>query len=170
MQLTDRNSFLWAYLQPEIQKLLSDGELLVEIFSENSHSQHSVEDFSFMVFPFSKAYEGFLKKLFVDIEVIGYDEYYGDEIRIGRLLNPQYQKEIGNIFAKMCSHSEERGKLVNLLWEAWKDGRNLVFHYFPHNYKRLSFEEAMTLINKLIYAMSTAVTGCELKSTTSTIA
>lgn len=163
MQLVDRKSFLWEYLQPDIQKLLTDGELLVQIFSEDSNSQTRVDDFSFMVFPFAKAYEGFLKKLFLDIKVIQYDEYYGDDIRIGRVLNPQYQKEVGNVFAKMCAHSPSRGGIVQHLWDAWKDGRNLVFHYFPHNYKRLSFEDAMTLINKLLHAMSLAVIGCDLK-------
>ena len=161
MEIVDRKSFLWSYLQPEIRELISDGELLIEAIDKLG-AQNKVTDFSFLVFPFSKAYEGFLKKLFLDIGMIHYDDYYGDEIRIGRLLNPHYQHEKGNVFSKLCNHSNEGKNLSKHLWEVWKNGRNLVFHFFPHNYKRLNHQDAMVIINDIVKAMETSVVGCNL--------
>ncbi len=161
MPLIDRSSFFWLYLQPELQSLLNDGEILVN-FVKNKEVNETIADCSFLVFPFAKAYEGFLKKLFLDLDVIHYDDYYGEDIRIGRLLNPHYQHEINNVFAKMCRHSSKRKDLSNRLWNTWKQGRNLIFHYFPHNFKRLSYDEAVAAINDILGSMDAAVTACDL--------
>lgn len=161
MPLVDRNSFLWSYLQPELKDLISDGEILVD-FVKSKNVSERLNDCSFLVFPFSKAYEGFLKKLFLDLGVIHYDDYYGDDIRIGRLLNPHYQHEIDNVFAKMCRHSGKRKDLSERLWNTWKRGRNLVFHYFPHNFKRLSYDEALEIVSEILASMEVAVAACDL--------
>ena len=39
----------------------------------------------------------------------------------------------------------------------WKEGRNLVFHYFPHNYRSLTRIAAVELVNQLVGTMSEAV-------------
>jgi hypothetical protein len=159
--MIDRESFLWSYLQPELKELLNDGELLVLKAKETAlHSQ--INDFSFLVFPFAKAYEGFLKKLFLDLGMINYDEYYGDDIRIGRLLNPHYRHENQNLFQKLCNHKPEGTHLSKRLWETWKNGRNLIFHYFPHNFKRLDYQHAVYQIDQIVSAMGAAVVGCNL--------
>lgn len=159
--IIDRNSFLWSYLLPEIRDLIEDGEYLFD-FVEKNKDAVGIADYSFLVFPFSKAYEGFLKKLFLDLKLIKHDEYYGDDIRIGRILNPIYQKELGNTFALICSHSPAHRNIAEKLWDVWKHGRNLVFHFFPHNFRRLSFDEALELIRDIVGAMELAVLGCEL--------
>ncbi|EKD94861.1 MAG: hypothetical protein ACD_25C00193G0001, partial [uncultured bacterium] len=43
-----------------------------------------------------------------------------------------------------------------------KRGRNLVFHYFPHNYRRLGYEEALDIINDIVDAMHSSVTNCRV--------
>jgi hypothetical protein len=161
--MVDRNSSLWSYLQPELKELITDGEIIAEFIKKNKLSDQ-VTDFSFLVFPFAKAYEGFLKKLFLDLDVIHYDDYYGDEIRIGRLLNPHYQGEIGHAFEKLCNHSPGGKKTSDKLWEVWKQGRNLIFHYFPHNFKRLTFDEALSVIGQITEAMEFAVLSCNLST------
>lgn len=166
--MINRESFLWSYLQPELKELLSDGELLV-LHANEADLSTKINDFSFLVFPFAKAYEGFLKKLFLDLGMIHYDDYYGDEIRIGRLLNPHYKHENHNVFQKICTHSPEGKNLSKRLWETWKSGRNLIFHYFPHNYKRLTLDQAVAEIAEIITAMETAVIGCNLDKTVTSI-
>ncbi|RJR27140.1 hypothetical protein C4561_03175 [candidate division WWE3 bacterium] len=161
MQLVDRKSWLWNYLQPEIKNLISDGEILLT-FVRKGKTGAKITDYSFLVFPFAKAYEGFLKKLFLDLGIIAHDEYYGDEIRIGRLLNPRYQKEVRNVFSHECRSATGKKPLMEELWAVWKRGRNLVFHYFPHNFRKLSYQEAMDIITEMVDIMHSAVADCEL--------
>ncbi len=164
MQLIDRKSALWMYLSVEIQDLLKDGEVLVE---EAGHVDGLISDYSYLVFPFAKAYEGFLKKLFLDMDLIKEDEYYGDDIRIGRILNPGYINELTSVYRKVCVPKGAKGDAVSnevsqKLWEGWRKGRNQIFHYFPHNFRKLSHDEAVDLINQLIEAMAFAITSCKV--------
>lgn len=153
MQLIDRRSALWGYLTDDIKGLMVDGELLVANADE---IPHKVSDYSYLVFPFAKGYEGFLKKLFLDLKMIKEDEYYGDDIRIGRVLNPTYNKKGKNVFYKIRVSDKGDEKLAQELWEMWHDGRNQVFHYFPHNFRKLSYEEALEIIEGILEAMQSA--------------
>lgn len=163
MQVIDRKSPLWDYLPEEIKGLIVDGEALVD---QAKNQQEMISDFSYLVFPFSKAYEGFLKRFFLDLDLINEDEYYSDDIRIGRILNPHFMKSEGNIFDKICDDEntkiKEGREVAEKLWAIWKRGRNLVFHYFPHNFRRLSYEEAVEIVKDLVDAMETAVVECGL--------
>jgi len=152
MQVVARNSKLWNYMSPEIRDLIEDGEIILNFVFENKETT-DISDYSFIVFPFAKAYEGFLKRFFWDIDLITEDEYYGDEIRIGRLLNPNYEDN-SSVYMKVCGHAKGGEALAQRLWDAWKRGRNTVFHYFPHNFKKLKYNEALDIINDLIGAMS----------------
>lgn len=164
MQVIPRNSVLWEYLSSEQKGLVEDGELLTEY----AHKMpHGVSDFSYLVFPFSKAYEGFLKKLFLDMKLLRPEEYYGEDIRIGKILNPHFVKEFGSVYNRVCRGAVQKGenKVAERLWNTWKKGRNLVFHYFPHNFRRLSFNEAKEIIEEIIGSMNYAVGECDLPDT-----
>jgi len=156
MQIIARDSSLWNYMTPEIRDLIEDGEIILSfVYASKGTTGSGISDYSFIVFPFAKAYEGFLKRFFLDSGLITEGEYFSDEIRVGRLLNPNYQDN-SSIYRKVCG-----GKSVpEKLWKAWKRGRNLVFHYFPHNYKRLGYNEALDIINELIGAMNEVVLSC----------
>jgi len=161
MQLIDPNSALWTYFPEEIKGLITDGQIVLE-FVQKYREKEEVSDYSFMVFPFAKAYEGFLKKFLLDSKLIQPEDYYGDDIRIGRILNPKYEKETSNVFRRICQHPKVGSDVPRLLWNAWKSGRNLVFHYFPHNFRRLSYNEALDLIKEIVKAMETAISLCKL--------
>ena len=158
MQVIARNSKLWKYLSSEVRDLIEDGEIVLSFVYENKH-RAEISDYSFIVFPFAKAYEGFLKKFFWDVGLITEDEYYGDEIRIGRLLNPSYEDK-SSIYNKVCKKTGASKDIPKRLWNAWKRGRNMVFHYFPHNFKKLRYEESLDIINDLINAMAQVVSVC----------
>jgi len=161
MQVIARNSVLWEYLSSEQRGLVEDGELLVE----QAHKMpHGVSDYSYLVFPFSKAYEGFLKKLFLDMQLMRPEDYYGDDIRIGKILNPHFVKEHGSVYNKVCRGAVKNGEnlVAEKLWNTWKKGRNLVFHYFPHNFRRLSYTEAKEIIEDVIDSMNFAMEKCTL--------
>lgn len=159
MHVINRRNSLWVYLPKDIKGLLIDGELLVH------HAEaipHKVSDYSYLVFPFAKAYEGFLKKLFLDLDFIKEDEFYGDDIRIGRILNPYYIQENENLFGKLCAKAADGQAFAERMWAIWRRGRNQVFHYFPHNFRKLSYEEAMDIVNELLDVMDAAIVSCDL--------
>ena len=161
MRIFKRESELWNYLTDDIKGLLIDGEMLLIHADEIPHEG---SDYSYLVFPFAKAYEGFLKKLFLDLDMIKEDEYYGDDIRIGRVLNPQYIKKSKNVFFKIVTSNGSKQRIAEQLWEMWHEGRNQVFHYFPHNYRKLSYKEALELIEGLANAMEAAAVSFDLES------
>lgn len=154
MQVMSRNSTIWNYLEPDLQGLIHDGECLMD-FAEKYKGQ--ISDFSYLVFPFAKAYEGFLKKLMLDLNIMREDEYYSDDIRIGRVLNPRFIEENGHMYRAFSLHKKGGEALVKFLWETWTKGRNQVFHYFPHNFRSLSLNEALEIVHGIIEAMTMAV-------------
>lgn len=165
MQVIDRETALWNYLTPELQGLIDDGEELID--HAIKHGEKASSDFSYLVFSFAKAYEGYIKKLFLDMSIIREDEYFGDDIRIGRILNPNYMKEHDNIFSKFCGKSTNGKELARELWEVWRKGRNQVFHYFPHNFRRIDYDEALEIIDAIVTAMYNGVVVCDVANSKS---
>ncbi len=157
MEILDKNSALWDYLSDDLRGLITDGEHLLSSVSDS----RTVSDYSYLVFPFSKAYEGFLKRFFLDLDLIREDEYYGDALRIGRVLNPMFMRKKFSVYKRLKGIPGAKD-VAEELWAIWKRGRNLVFHYFPHNFRRLSYEEALDIIKCLVNAMQSAVSRCEL--------
>jgi hypothetical protein len=161
MEVIKRESQLWQYMPDEIRGLIEDGEIILSfVYSHNQ--EDTISDYSFLVFPFAKAYEGFLKRFFLDMGLISKEEYFSDDIRIGRILNPNYIKEKNNVFERVCGKGIAGREVAKKLWQVWKRGRNLVFHYFPHNYRRLSYEEALDIINGIVDAMHNSVNNCKI--------
>lgn len=142
-------------MSPEQHSLARDGTLLLADHLE--HPNEKIGDYSYLVFPFSKLYEGFLKQLFRDLKIISDRDYRSDHYRIGRSLSPNLTRRLGGRSA--YGQVEERfGKeLADRLWYAWKEGRNLVFHYFPHNFRALDLKQAQTLIDLISSVMEEAV-------------
>lgn len=148
-------SLLWQYLSPEQRVLAGDGAFLV--LDSEKHRDQEPTDYSYMVFPFAKMYEGFLKQLFRDTKVMEERDYYSDHFRIGKALSPQMAPRLG-VHSIYTQFSRQFGKdLTEKLWQVWKEARNLVFHYFPHNYRALTRIQAIELIDRLIDAMEKAV-------------
>lgn len=161
MHIIDKNALLWDYLPPDMKGLIDDGEILLDWVAKQD-TQDEISDYSFIVFPFAKAYEGFLKKFLLDLNLIQVEEYYGDDIRIGRILNPTFVKEKNNVFHRICDHSSEGNNMSHRLWDSWKKGRNLVFHYFPHNFRKLKYAEALGIVNEMVDVMESAMKHCRI--------
>ncbi len=151
--LIDRTSRLWIYLDNDLKGLVLDGEELLE---DVKRHEKTISDYSYLVFPFSKAYEGFLKRLFLDLKLIDKADFYGDSIRIGRILNPSFKHEKASVYNALHKHLPDRD-LSEHLWTVWRNGRNLVFHYYPHNFRKLTYREAENLVGDIIGAMEFAM-------------
>jgi hypothetical protein len=152
---------LWGYLTDDLRDMVETGETVLEIVNER-RDRSDFHDYSFCVFSFAKAYEGFLKKLLLDMDLIKKHEYYGDDIRIGRILSPYYLHEHTNVFSKMCAHPRGNKDLSQKLWDTWKRGRNLIFHYFPHNFRKISYQDAYDIIKDIIDSMESSVSCCNI--------
>ncbi len=150
-----QNSRLWQYLSPEQQSLGRDGALLVED-RKNNPNEH-ISDYSYLVFSFSKLYEGFLKQLFRDLGIISDTDYRSDHFRIGKSPSPNMVRRLGKRSAYGQLADRFGKELATRLWHTWKEGRNLVFHYFPHNYRALTPAQAEQLIALITSAMEEAV-------------
>ncbi len=151
MPTIDYSGEFWNYLHQSQKDLIREGKFLLSDVA--THEVYQFKDYSFVVFPFAKAYEGFLKQIFFDSGLISRLDYISDHIRLGKLLSPHLVRRLGerSLFGKIRSQYNE--ELASTLWTTWKKGRNEVFHYFPHNIRATNFEEAKNLIKQILTAM-----------------
>jgi hypothetical protein len=145
-----KNSPWYEYLD-ECQR-----ELVNVSFSLTNKKNELVglKDYSFIVFPMAKAYEGFLKKLFLDLQLISKETYEGRRFRIGRALNPDirsYQRDDDWLYDNVSVRFGE--EMARQLWETWLTCRNRVFHYFSDCEEFLDFDEACKRIKVMEEAM-----------------
>ena len=118
----------------------------------------------FVVFPAAKAYEGFLKKLFLDLKFITEEDYYGKHFRIGKALNPSLPKELRRegVYDKIVQFCQGH-TLADKLWDTWRLSRNLTFHWFPNEKNAITLTEAGERIEMIIGAIDEAFKECKIK-------
>jgi len=175
MDLKPGNKPWWGYLEEDLQGLITEALLLIDIFRArsglDSDGNPEFHDYAFVVFPAAKAYEGFLKKLFLDLGLITKEDYFGKRFRIGKALNPYLDKEDRNesVYDKLVRYcgglpAGRQGKdLADTLWETWRVCRNLTFHWFPKEKNSISFTEAKERVFLVIDSMEKALKECKIK-------
>lgn len=142
------------------------GESLVLLEREEKLSD-DLHDYSFVVFPMAKAYEGFLKKLFFDLGLINKQQYGGDRFRVGKTLNPNLPKRYqwDWVYEKLVTVC--RGDEVPLqMWEMWKKARNRTFHFFPDHHEFITLDEARQLIEEVTAVMERSLETCRINTNT----
>ncbi len=166
----------WSYVHSDIKELLMQSLLLVETaqkwetnfsetFGRGVVQKEGFHDYSFIVFPAAKGYEGFLKKLFLDLGFISENDYYGKHFRIGKALNPSLEKELRekegvyDRIKELCNGED----LANKLWMCWKECRNLLFHWFPNEKNAVTLTEAKDRVNLIIETIDMAFEECEME-------
>ena len=156
---------LWGYLEGGLKDLLLQSRDLAaaeKIRMETGGAKY--HDYAFVVFPAAKAYEGFLKKLFLDMKLINKGQYFSDHFRIGRAMSPSLPKRyrIGWVYGRLINSCQ--GETLPLrIWEVWKRARNRTFHYFPQHVQCVSFEEAASFVEEIMAVMEEALAGCGVK-------
>lgn len=146
-----KTSALRRYLSQGQKDLLEEGEYLINTVVKEG--KYSFKDYSFIVFPFAKAYEGFLKQILLDVGFITEYDYNSNHFRLGKVLSPHLQGRLGDrsVFKKICT--AVGCDLSDLIWDTWKIGRNEVFHYFPHNLRSLPLSEAEKITEYIVETM-----------------
>lgn len=150
-----------AHLDTEQKGLV---EVSVELYErEFSSTGKKLPDYSFIVFPMAKAYEGFLKQKLNQFKLIDKNTYEGRRFRIGRALNPDISENakdehwLYDDLAKLCGE-----QLSRELWDTWLLCRNRVFHYFPTERNALVLETAGSHLLKMSAAMKSLI-ECKLE-------
>lgn len=152
----------WNYLEEDLAELLNESFLLLDTVGSWAEKFH---DYSFIVFPAAKAFEGFLKKLFLDLGFISSEDYYGKRFRIGRALNPQLEKRFRaneSIYDRLTAFTGDK-VLGDELWQTWKQSRNMVFHWFPEERNAITYEEAKLRIEMVIASIDRAYKECKME-------
>lgn len=158
--LTDVASSSWfSYLDLDLQRMVV---LSIKLFESLSLSLEKYDDYSFVVFPMAKAYEGFLKYFLLRTQLINEATFNDRRFRIGRALNPdvsprhQDQYWLYDDVARFCSDGVARE-----LWDTWLECRNRVFHYFPKHRQVLTLAQAGEYLDQIQSSMHEAVT-CQI--------
>lgn len=153
----------FQFLDEGMRDLARESVLLLDMF-ERMDTLTPFHDYSFVVFPMAKAYEGFLKKWFFRNKFIDERAYQSDHFRIGKALNPSLPDHLKTDWYVYDKVDQQCGdpSLAPLLWKAWKEGRNLTFHFFPNHQYFLSLPEARERIGLLTRAMEKAI-SCPIK-------
>ncbi len=134
----------------------------LELFAREERLQSHFSDYSFIVFPIAKAYEGFLKDFFYKLNLLDKSTYNDRHFRIGKAINPDISPShrdnewVYNDIAQMCGP-----ELARQMWNTWLECRNQIFHYFPDNEKKITLEEAAQKIT-MIADMMDGTNRCKI--------
>jgi hypothetical protein len=168
MNLNLENKVWWNYIEGDLQELLVTSEFLTNVVTSWGGDLPSgskvFHDYSFIVFPAAKAYEGFLKKIFYDLGFITDEDYHGKRFRIGKALNPFLEKDLRDresVYDKLVKYCGGK-ELADKLWETWTLGRNVVTHWFPDEKRVIDFNDAQGKVKSIIEAMDMAFSGCKI--------
>ncbi len=156
------DSPLIGYLPDEHMDLIRQGFYILDFVLEDREKKF--EDYSFVVFPFAKMYEGFLKKIFLDAGYITREDYLSKHFRIGRVMSPHLKHKLRkqSVYGKICD--EVGCELSEEIWNTWTFARNQVFHFFPENVRSLTLKEAQDLIDALIANMEHVVMEVQIQN------
>ncbi len=152
----------WGYLGKDLQELLREAALLID---KVSLWDEKFPDYSFVVFPAAKAYEGFLKLLFLERGFIDENDYYGKRFRVGKALNPSLDRNIRakeSVYDKIVQFCGGR-ELADKMWRTWKVCRNSLFHWFPNEKNAINFDQSKERVNLIIKTIDASFTGCKIE-------
>ena len=156
-----KNRIWWEYLHQDLKELIRESALLLERVENWDEKFH---DYAFVVFPAAKAYEGFLKNIFLDLGFITKEDYYGKRFRVGKALNPaldrRFRKKEGvyDQIVNFCGGN----KLADQMWKTWKQCRNLLFHWFPNERNAIDFDEAKQKVEFIFATMDLSFRECKV--------
>ncbi len=151
-RLRQQISNSWYQFLEEDQKTLV--KTSISLYEMAIAVEPQFEDYSFVIFPMSKAYEGFLKKYLFEMGLISEKVYFGKKFRIGRSLNPDLSARHRDEYWHYDNIEKMCGKEVGRdMWNTWLECRNGLFHYFPGKSKTLNIYQAHDYLMMLTTTM-----------------
>jgi hypothetical protein len=169
MEIPLEKKVWWNYLEEDLRELFQQSIFLIKIVEKwerdpaaSGHKQF--HDYAFIVFPIAKAYEGFLKTLFLDLGFISEKDFFGKRFRVGSALNPALEKRYRrreSVYDQIVEFCGGR-QLADILWDTWKSCRNMLFHWFPNEKNAISFKEAIVRVEKVVKSIDLAFKECKI--------
>lgn len=160
MLISDLTQTAWfSSLQTDFQQAFTTS---LELLEQEKKLPSNFTDYSYIIFPLGKAYEGFLKKFLFDLDLITQEVYEGTHFRIGRAMNPdisESQRDEWWLYDDVVNFCGP--ELARKLWNAWIECRNHVFHYFPKDRNDLTLQQVETKIEFLTEVFETTL-KCEV--------
>jgi len=156
-----KTNLWWNYLAPDLKELFLESLLLLEKTKQWNDKFH---DYSFVVFPAAKAYEGVLKHIFLDLGFIDKIGFLDKHFRIGKSLNPSLDRQHQGrdwVYDDLAKHCQGKD-LPDKLWETWKHSRNLAFHWFPGEKNSLSLPQAEERLSMIFDAIDAIFRVCRI--------
>ena len=156
-ELTEQLNGSWSsYVLPELRDFVS---ISLGLYEREYDEESELTDYSFIVFPMAKAYEGFLKQYFLDLGLISESTYFSRRFRIGRALNPDVQENqrdkwwLYDDVARQCGAGT-----AQTMWTTWLESRNRIFHFFPKKHQRVTLAQAGQHLATIAESMRQAIT------------
>jgi hypothetical protein len=144
-------------LDAHLQQLMQQTLFLLEREARQPKAK-AVVDYGFIIFTGAIVYEGFLKRFFYTLGLISVSQLRSEAFRIGKALNPDLPERYrGNDYVYDQIEHYCGDAVATQLWQAWKQGRNQVFHYDFMGKKNITFAEAEARIGMFFEAMMAAV-------------
>ncbi len=146
-------------LVPAEQELI---RISAQLFERERTNSFTFSDYSFVVFPMAKAYEGFLKRTLFEAHLVSAQLYASKKLRIGRALNPDIHPQsrdeqwLYDDLERQCS-----AELAQQLWKVWLQCRNNIVHFFPDQKYMVSLPESRAQLIDISSAVEQTV-ACQL--------
>lgn len=160
-KLAYKETTWFQYLDHGMKDLVIQSFLLLDI--EKGFSKPRFHDYSFIVFPIAKAYEGFLKRFFYDVHLISDPDFLDSHFRIGRSLNPDLPSKFRDrdwIYERLKKLCAQKGdpELADQMWIVWREARNQLFHYyFPDHNHFITLDEASRRVDMVVDVLARSI-------------
>lgn len=161
MHLKYKQESWYEFLDPGMQQMVDQSYILIR--EELDLPQPRFSDYAYVLFPLARAYEGFLKKYMLQLDILPESQLMDKYFRIGRSLNPELPEHLQDhawLFddlERLCRDCGEPD-LAQQMWDLWKEGRNQIFHYyFPAQARHVSLNEANQFQDRFFGLMKQAI-------------
>ena len=126
------------FLGKDLLELINDtNSLMQEIDWFNMYS-----DYSFVLFPIGKAFEGFLKKILLKQRIIKESDLLLDpNVSIGEYFHPK-----DGLINKRIKTPKRYKAIPSKIYSVYQDYRNKLFHYDLHSNTKITYYEEATFI------------------------
>jgi len=159
MDLSLVSSEKWFQRLPLEQRELLHQSLYLLEDMENHPRQFF--DYSFVIMPAAKAYEGFIKDSLLHLGLISERLYRGTRFRVGKSLNseldkiPRYKQEA--LYQELVELFGDK-TVAEKMWQTWKRCRNRTFHYFTKKRKTVTLDMAQDRVEQILDTIKMVLT------------
>lgn len=142
------------YIGNDLLELLEDGYRMINDFNKDKGtlSFPQVSDYSFLILPTAKAYEGILKKILINKGMLKEEGLKNNpNVNVGSFFNP-----LGNEAVFKILRDKARDKSIpHVIYSTYQECRNQLLHYDLYRDNRVkSIDEARFIYQRIIDAIN----------------